>query len=260
MTNYLIKAGNTLSGIAKQFGVTVKQLQDANNIKNANLIFAGDTLKIPDVESDQAFKLKGLSVESNPDNSESVSENSPKSENKGMKLASENRQIGQGLTEEEVAGELDKMRDPGQRVKPLKGETNEHLDYWRQTLEKETTMVCRDSSGKTADISGKFKIVAPDTYEINPEAFTITDNSSGSDHAYLYRKVGITDDGKILYKCVSMNGDEISTDNQYTLEWKEDGTPELVQYENQDNYGSGLKVKKSNSQSFNAASALKETE
>ena len=245
MKSYLIKAGNTLSGIAKQFGVTVKQLQDANNIKNANLIFAGDTLKIPDVESDQSFKLKGLSVESNPDNSESVSESSPKSENNGMKLASDNRQIGKGLTEDEVAKELDQMREPGQRVKPLNGETNEHLDCWRSTHGKETTMVCRDSSGKTADISGKFKIVAPDTYELNPEAFTITDNSSGSNHAYLYRKVGITDDGKLLYKCISMNGDEISTDNQYTLEWKKDGTPELVQYEHQDNYGSGLKVKKS---------------
>ena len=245
MKSYLIKAGNTLSGIAKQFGVTVKQLQDANNIKNANLIFAGDTLNIPDVESDQAFNVKGLSVERSQDNSKALNADSPKSENNGMKLASENRQIGQGLTEDEVAKELDQMREPGQRVKPLNGETNEHLDYWRSTHGKETTMVCRDSSGKTADISGKFKIVAPDTYELNPEAFTITDNSSGSNHAYLYRKVGITDDGKLLYKCISMNGDEISTDNQYTLEWKKDGTPELVQYEHKDNYGSGLKVKKS---------------
>ena len=35
----------------------------ANNIKNANLIFAGKTLKIP-VESEEAFNITGLTVES----------------------------------------------------------------------------------------------------------------------------------------------------------------------------------------------------
>ena len=41
-----------------------------------------------------------------------------------------------------------------------------------------------------------------------------------------------------------MNGNPITTDNQYTLQWTEDGRPELVQYDDQDNYGVGLQVGK----------------
>ncbi|MCL2559731.1 MAG: phage tail tip lysozyme [Turicibacter sp.] len=44
---YTIKAGDTLSGIATKFGTTVAKLQSLNNIQNANLIFAGQTIKIP---------------------------------------------------------------------------------------------------------------------------------------------------------------------------------------------------------------------
>lgn len=65
MTTYTIKRGDTLSKIAKQFGVSLKQLQEVNKIKNANLIFAGKTLSIP-TENDDAFKLQGLSVEHQP--------------------------------------------------------------------------------------------------------------------------------------------------------------------------------------------------
>ena len=63
MGEYVIQPGDTLSKIAKMTGTSVEQLQKLNGIKNANLIFAGKTIQIPDIESDQAFKLKGLSVE-----------------------------------------------------------------------------------------------------------------------------------------------------------------------------------------------------
>lgn len=43
-----IKWGDSLSKIAKDYGTTVKALQEANNIKNANKIIAGKTLIIPD--------------------------------------------------------------------------------------------------------------------------------------------------------------------------------------------------------------------
>lgn len=62
MSDYKIQPGDTLSKIAKQYGVTVKQLQEANGIKNPNLIFAGKDLKIP-VEDDGAFKIPGLTIE-----------------------------------------------------------------------------------------------------------------------------------------------------------------------------------------------------
>ncbi|WP_217269630.1 LysM peptidoglycan-binding domain-containing protein [Neobacillus endophyticus] len=44
---YVIKHGDTLSGIAAKFGTTVNALAQLNGIKNPNLIYAGQTLKIP---------------------------------------------------------------------------------------------------------------------------------------------------------------------------------------------------------------------
>lgn len=46
-TKYKIKQGDTLSGIAKKYGTTVKDLQKANNISNPNKIYAGSSLIIP---------------------------------------------------------------------------------------------------------------------------------------------------------------------------------------------------------------------
>ena len=43
---YTIKRGDTLSQIAKKFKTTVSELVKLNHIKNPNLIYAGDTLKI----------------------------------------------------------------------------------------------------------------------------------------------------------------------------------------------------------------------
>jgi LysM repeat protein len=44
---YTIQPGDTLSGIAAHFGTTVAELVKLNNIKNPDLIYAGDTLKLP---------------------------------------------------------------------------------------------------------------------------------------------------------------------------------------------------------------------
>ncbi len=44
---YTVQAGDTLSSIAQQFGVTVQQIVDANAIEDQNLIVPGQTLKIP---------------------------------------------------------------------------------------------------------------------------------------------------------------------------------------------------------------------
>jgi len=46
-STYKVKSGDTLSGIAKQYGTTVAALQKANNISNPNMIKAGATLKLP---------------------------------------------------------------------------------------------------------------------------------------------------------------------------------------------------------------------
>ena len=62
MADYRIQPGDTLSKIAKEYGVTVKQLQEANGIKNPNLIFAGKDLKIP-IDDDKAFDIPGLTIQ-----------------------------------------------------------------------------------------------------------------------------------------------------------------------------------------------------
>ncbi len=43
---YTVKRGDTLSGIAQFYGVTVGQIVSLNNIQNANLIFPGEKLRI----------------------------------------------------------------------------------------------------------------------------------------------------------------------------------------------------------------------
>ncbi len=48
MSNYRIKSGDTLSGIASRYKTSVSALMKANpQIKNANLIYAGKSLNIP---------------------------------------------------------------------------------------------------------------------------------------------------------------------------------------------------------------------
>jgi cell division protein FtsB len=47
VTTYVIKRGDNLSRIARKLGVTEKALQEANGIRNPNLISVGATLKVP---------------------------------------------------------------------------------------------------------------------------------------------------------------------------------------------------------------------
>ena len=45
--NYTVQAGDTLSGIAEEYGTTVNTLVALNGISNPNLIYVGQVLKIP---------------------------------------------------------------------------------------------------------------------------------------------------------------------------------------------------------------------
>lgn len=45
---YTVQRGNTLSQIARSYGVTVSQIVEINNIQNPNLIFPGEKLRITD--------------------------------------------------------------------------------------------------------------------------------------------------------------------------------------------------------------------
>lgn len=44
---YTVKSGDTLSGIASKYGTTVAKLVELNGIKNANLIYRGQVIKLP---------------------------------------------------------------------------------------------------------------------------------------------------------------------------------------------------------------------
>ena len=44
---YVVKKGDTLSAIAKKYKTTVKVLASLNNIKNPNIIYVGEKIKIP---------------------------------------------------------------------------------------------------------------------------------------------------------------------------------------------------------------------
>lgn len=43
---YVVQTGDTLTGIARKYGTTVNKLKKENNIKNANLIYVGQVIKI----------------------------------------------------------------------------------------------------------------------------------------------------------------------------------------------------------------------
>jgi LysM repeat protein len=68
--SYQIKSGDTLSKIASKYGTSVSALMQANpQIKNANLIYAGASLKIPGRADDfqpQAPRGSGNASPSNP--------------------------------------------------------------------------------------------------------------------------------------------------------------------------------------------------
>ncbi len=46
-TTYVVQPGDTLSGIAAQYGVTVEAIMTANNLESRSVIYAGQTLIIP---------------------------------------------------------------------------------------------------------------------------------------------------------------------------------------------------------------------
>ncbi|MFN9266293.1 MAG: LysM peptidoglycan-binding domain-containing protein, partial [Acidobacteriota bacterium] len=52
MLTYTVQAGNTLSGIARKFGVPLSALIAANQITDPNQLKVGDKLLIPSVDTD----------------------------------------------------------------------------------------------------------------------------------------------------------------------------------------------------------------
>lgn len=55
---YTVKKGDTLSGIASKYGTTYQKLAQYNNIKNPNLIYVGQKIKIPGSTSTSSNKTE----------------------------------------------------------------------------------------------------------------------------------------------------------------------------------------------------------
>lgn len=51
--NYVIQRGDTLTSIAREFGVSIGSIAEQNNIANVNKIYAGDTLTIGDKQASE---------------------------------------------------------------------------------------------------------------------------------------------------------------------------------------------------------------
>lgn len=51
MRTYIVKKGDTLTAIAAAHKTSVQTLVDLNKIKNSNMIYAGQVLKIPEVKT-----------------------------------------------------------------------------------------------------------------------------------------------------------------------------------------------------------------
>ena len=48
---YIVKRGNTLTQIAREFNVTIQEIVELNDIANPNLIFVGEILRIPTINN-----------------------------------------------------------------------------------------------------------------------------------------------------------------------------------------------------------------
>ena len=62
MKNYTIKSGDSLSKIAKRFGVSIQALTQVNSIKNPNRISVGAVLTIPETSSDAMDAIEPIVV------------------------------------------------------------------------------------------------------------------------------------------------------------------------------------------------------
>ena len=46
---YIVRSGNTLTGISREYGVSIESIVELNDIKNPNLIYVGEVLRIPTI-------------------------------------------------------------------------------------------------------------------------------------------------------------------------------------------------------------------
>lgn len=85
ISEYTIKKGDTLNAIAAATGVSVKELQEANNIKNANLIYTGEKIKIPNKTNNQTTTQNTSSLNTDKTSNEHSGTSNTKTESQNYK-------------------------------------------------------------------------------------------------------------------------------------------------------------------------------
>ena len=140
MPDYVIRSGDNLYTIAKQYGTTVKALQEANNIANADKISEGKTIKIPDG--------KGITVEHTDGQVQSA--NTPKTyaamkareleEINAMKAAHQNKSkptkaSGTSDTIDLVRAEM-KLKNVPKAVEKKFGKNFGSAQYWADKIDR----------------------------------------------------------------------------------------------------------------------------
>ena len=127
-----IRKGETLSSIAKAYGTTVSAIAAVNNIKDVNLIYAGETLTIPQTE----YKKNNVSEANNTTNN-----NSTKSEEK------ERTQNSNNLTEQQVINVPDGL-----------GKVHTYMGWQLITSKSSPQYKLKEAAGMNFDSEGFGKI------------------------------------------------------------------------------------------------------
>ena len=174
MATYTVKKGDTLSGIAKQFGTTYQEIAKANGISNPNLIYAGQTLTIGNKAADESTTISQptTGTESTSTNTEapstSTETSAPVVENKGYQPSDTVAQA-EKLLQQQMANK------PGEYSSPWQAQLNDAIQkilnrekfsydlngdaLYQQYKDQYTTqgkMAMMDTMGQAAALTGGY--------------------------------------------------------------------------------------------------------
>lgn len=231
---YIIKTGDTLSGISEATGITIDTLANVNNIENIDLIYAGDKLiiktgdgKVALVDFDNNVKnevplskedKQGIKEVQKQDNNNVYTNNGSSSTNnngvintvKPVKPTEGNASTNNG---ENTGGTTNPIKpvDPIKPINPIQKEftiTINHVSTDGEILSKETRKAKENTTveAKAIDFSDRgYEVVGESTQKINvKEDTTITfkykkiDDTKPVENTVNVEIKHLGDDGKVL--------------------------------------------------------------
>ena len=127
---YKVKSGDTLSGIAKVFDVSVDYLAQLNRIADKDVLKIGQTLKVPPVKKRTTAPQKHNPAKANPPHSAPTAAAAPKTAN-GTPVAVETKTNPDGKPVAVVPGTQPSIIFPF-KVRPLNESGGSFLNYWNK--------------------------------------------------------------------------------------------------------------------------------